>query len=413
MTGTGPYSSAVAWSVSPAGIGAVSNAGVFTPAATGTATIIATSTQDSTKSGSATVTVALPQNSLVVTFPNPNIYESPDIWRLSGSSIISPTGGAYLKFQVTGTQNITANVDTTINSSLGPDDMPSIKVVINSGTPYFVQFSPNNTVGTPITIASGLNSTTSYSVSLYMIGGNESAGDGWAGTSFQTKIDSLEFDPGSTLSSQSLAGKSCIFYGDSILETYYGGPISGPYYTYVDYTEAWPSYVAPMLGCEYSEIGIYGQGWLLTGQGGYPPFPSSWGHYDSTDPKTFSTMPDYVVIDLGTNDATHSPVTIAENVSAVLTQMRAKFGVNTRIILVTPYNPTFNDPEGNPRTGIINGYSSYEETTPDANAFLIDLGTTVQQYTLPPWSLDDTHPDQAAHAIIGPIIGADIQNAIQ
>jgi lysophospholipase L1-like esterase len=168
-----------------------------------------------------------------------------------------------------------------------------------------------------------------------------------------------------------------------------------------------------MLGCEYSEIGIYGQGWLLTGQGGYPPFPSSWGHYDSTDPKTFSTMPDYVVIDLGTNDATHSPVTIAENVSAVLTQMRAKFGVNTRIILVTPYNPTFNDPEGNPRTGIINGYSSYEETTPDANAFLIDLGTTVQQYTLPPWSLDDTHPDQAAHAIIGPIIGADIQNAIQ
>jgi lysophospholipase L1-like esterase len=413
VTGTGNYSASVAWSVSPANIGAVSSTGVFTPLATGIATVRATSTQDSTKFGSASVTVTLLQNSLVVSFPNSNIYESPDIWRLSGSSIISPTGGAYLKFQVTGTQNITANVDTTLNSVLTADDMPSIKVVINSGTPYFVQFPANNTAGTPITIASGLDSATTYSVSLYMIGGNGSIGDGWTGTSFQSKIDSLEFDPGSSLSNQSLAGKNCIFYGDSILETYYGGSQTGEYYTYVDYTEAWPSYVAPMLGCEYSQIGIGDIGWDTQGQGGYPDFPSIWDYYDYTDQKIVSTVPDYVVIDLGTNDHGISPVTVANNVAYVLAQMRIQFGANTKIIVITPYNPTFDDPEGNPRAGIMDGYASYEGSTTDANAFLIDLGTSVQQYTLAPYSLDNIHPDQAAHAIIGPIIGADIVSAIQ
>ncbi len=57
VNGTGSYSSAVTWTVSPSSIGSISSSGVFTPSAAGTATITATSTQDSTKSGSATVTV--------------------------------------------------------------------------------------------------------------------------------------------------------------------------------------------------------------------------------------------------------------------------------------------------------------------------------------------------------------------
>ena len=60
VQGTGSYSSAVSWSVSPANMGAISSAGVFTPSGAGTATITATSTQDSTKSGTATVTVTVP-----------------------------------------------------------------------------------------------------------------------------------------------------------------------------------------------------------------------------------------------------------------------------------------------------------------------------------------------------------------
>ena len=57
VSGTGSYSSAVTWSVSPSSIGSISSAGVFTPTGAGTATITATSAQDATKSGAATVTV--------------------------------------------------------------------------------------------------------------------------------------------------------------------------------------------------------------------------------------------------------------------------------------------------------------------------------------------------------------------
>jgi hypothetical protein len=67
VNGTGSYSSAVNWAVSPAGIGSVSTAGVFTPNAVGTAEITATSTQDMSKSGAATVAVAIPHGSFPVT----------------------------------------------------------------------------------------------------------------------------------------------------------------------------------------------------------------------------------------------------------------------------------------------------------------------------------------------------------
>ena len=391
----------------------------YTATATGTITISASSSPAITNPSP--LTVAVSAAPVLVTFPNANIYESPDIWRTSGTSIISPTGGAYLKFKVTGTQNITANVDTTLNSSLDSYNMPSIKVIINSGTPYYVQFPANSSGNTPVSIASGLNSTTTYSVSLYMIGGNGASGNNdWTGTNSQTKINSLQFDGGSSLSNQSLAGKTCLFYGDSILQAYYGGAptfgtsTSNEYYSIVDYTQAWPSYLVSSLGCEYSQIGIGSQGWINGGNDGYPAFGSSWGYYDSTHQKTFSssTAPNYVIIDQGTNDHGQAASSISSQVKSVLTSMRSQFGTNTKIILVTPYNPTFDDSSGNPRLGLISGYNAYETATLDKNTFLVDLSTTAQQYALSPWSLDNIHPDPAAHAQIAGIIGSDIQSEL-
>jgi hypothetical protein len=60
VTGTNGPSQAVIWSIGPTTVGAISTAGVFTPAAAGVETIIAKSVQDPTQSGSATVTVSVP-----------------------------------------------------------------------------------------------------------------------------------------------------------------------------------------------------------------------------------------------------------------------------------------------------------------------------------------------------------------
>jgi hypothetical protein len=56
VNGTGSYSSAVTWSATG---GSITTAGLFTPSGTGTANITATSTQDSTKSGSTSVVVSV------------------------------------------------------------------------------------------------------------------------------------------------------------------------------------------------------------------------------------------------------------------------------------------------------------------------------------------------------------------
>jgi len=66
VAGTEGYSTSVTWSVSPTTMGAVNSAGVFTPSAAGTATITATSAQDTNKFGSTTVTVSTPSTISIV-----------------------------------------------------------------------------------------------------------------------------------------------------------------------------------------------------------------------------------------------------------------------------------------------------------------------------------------------------------
>ena len=87
VSGTGSYSSAVTWSVSPTSMGSVSGSGVFTPASAGSATITATSTQDSTKSGSTPVAVANP---------------TPTIISLSPTSVTAGTASQTLTINGTG-----------------------------------------------------------------------------------------------------------------------------------------------------------------------------------------------------------------------------------------------------------------------------------------------------------------------
>ena len=91
VSGTGSFSSAIAWSLSPSSIGSVSNTGVFTPTTTGTATITAVSTQDTTKSGSTAVTVSASGQTTMVYMvgvaATSTTVSTPEEWQLaSGSS---------------------------------------------------------------------------------------------------------------------------------------------------------------------------------------------------------------------------------------------------------------------------------------------------------------------------------------
>ena len=80
VSGTENFSTAVSWSVSPSNLGSISSTGVFTPASVGTATITATSTQDSTKFGSASVVTEIPP-------PSNLVYPATTITSLVGQAI--------------------------------------------------------------------------------------------------------------------------------------------------------------------------------------------------------------------------------------------------------------------------------------------------------------------------------------
>jgi hypothetical protein len=119
VTGTGSYSSAVTWTVNPSSAGTITSAGVFTPATAGQATIVATSTQNTSVSGNAALTAI-------------------------GITITGPTtatigGQAAFTAAVTGTTN--TNVNWTVagpsgwSGGVGTINIPSSTAIVYQ-TPY-------------------------------------------------------------------------------------------------------------------------------------------------------------------------------------------------------------------------------------------------------------------------------------
>jgi len=133
VSGTGNYSSAVTWSVSPSSIGSIDSSGLFTAgaSATGTATITATSTEDTTKSGTATVKVTAPAVTVSVS-PTTVIIGTPTQFTATASDGSTPTWD----WTVTDSSGGTSDAGTISSSGLyqAPYPAPSGNTVIVTAT---------------------------------------------------------------------------------------------------------------------------------------------------------------------------------------------------------------------------------------------------------------------------------------
>jgi uncharacterized repeat protein (TIGR03803 family) len=157
VTGTGSYSSAVSWAVSPTSIGTVSSSGVFTPTTTGTATITATSTQNTSKSGSATVAVISSSTITGVTVTctpssiqtnqtsacTPTVsgtgsYSTTVTWSVNPSTIGTVSSGGVFTPAATGTATViaTSTQDTSKSgsASVAVNAMPTVEIFPTSVT---------------------------------------------------------------------------------------------------------------------------------------------------------------------------------------------------------------------------------------------------------------------------------------
>jgi hypothetical protein len=158
VQGTGSYSSAVTWSASK---GTINAGGLFTaPASAGTVTVTATSTQDSTKSGTASVTVQLtpPTITSVQVTCNPSIvntnatsqcsatvqgtgsYSSAVKWSASEGTINSsglftaPASAGTVTVTATSTQDSTKSGTASVTVQLTPPTITSLQVTCNPST---------------------------------------------------------------------------------------------------------------------------------------------------------------------------------------------------------------------------------------------------------------------------------------
>lgn len=307
-----------------------------------------------------------------VTFPNAAIYLSPYCWRVDGGAAICPAGGGYMKFQVTGTSQMTLHVDTSLNQGLSANQMPALKVVINApaldGEAHYYQFPAKNSADTSLQIATGLNPMVTYAVLIQAVGGDETQTSGWSGTVFHTRINSLTLDSGAALSPPALRPKRALFLGASYEQAYFGeAKPDAPVYTFVDPSLSWPFFTAYGLDCEYGQIGIGSQGWVRGGNGGYPAFPVSWDHFDATHPKTFAHDLDYVFVHMAENDNALSDADVQAAVTAWIPAARAAFGPSTRIFIILSITQIKSTPI---KAGV--------QAAHDARTYVIDPGTEFQ-----------------------------------
>ena len=160
VQGTGSYSSAVAWS---AGVGTINPSGLFTaPASAGTVTVTATSTQDTAKLGTASVTVQStpPTIASVAVSCNPSTiglnatsqctatvqgtgaYSSAVTWSASGGSIsaaglfTAPASPGNETVTATSVEDTSRSATATVNVELQTPQSKHIVVVIEENQSY-------------------------------------------------------------------------------------------------------------------------------------------------------------------------------------------------------------------------------------------------------------------------------------
>jgi hypothetical protein len=160
VQGTGSYSSVVTWSASS---GTISSSGLFTaPTSAGSVTVTATSTQDTTKSGMATVTVTAQSGPPTITSVsvacNPSIvainatsqcnatvqgtgsYSSAVTWSANGGTINSsglftaPASAGSVTVTATSTQDTTKSGTASITVQSAPSTITSVSVACNPST---------------------------------------------------------------------------------------------------------------------------------------------------------------------------------------------------------------------------------------------------------------------------------------
>ncbi len=335
---------------------------------------------------------------VTVTVADANLKFSPYNWFVNGSTSARTVNPGSLKLGFSGT-SIGVKVDVSALTSFPSTSYPKIKFSIDGGLATYYQLkSSDATVPLANGIASGSHVLQLWGAALDVYdGGNGGTpvATKWSGANALV-VDGFVLDAGATtVPVTPQFTKSWLAYGDSITEGEWQlGSSSSPSnaVAYADSTSSHVRFLAEAFGADVSNIGFGGQSWTTTFNSDVPPLPSTWNFIFSGQARSFTTPPDYVSINMGSNGGlTNSAV-----VTSFLTSLRAAVGVRSQVVVFVPFG-------GYGRTAITAGVATYKLGNPSDNVFLIDLndGRFVGTIGTPTLYLSDgLHPNAIGQAIV-------------
>ncbi len=166
--------------------------------------------------------------------------------------------GAFLKFGVSGTVNLSLDIDNSTTSGFSSGSMAIVRYSIDGAVFTDVQLGPSQT---SLTLSSGL-STGAHAVEVYFKASSTTNGIGdVAGSSGVSptnvlRINGVVIDNGASVAAPTLLPKRMLIFGDSITAGEHVNTDGSD-----DATQCYAPMIARALDAELGLIGYGGQGW--------------------------------------------------------------------------------------------------------------------------------------------------------
>jgi lysophospholipase L1-like esterase len=345
---------------------------------------------------------------------NQSLLFSPFGWSNVDTGIQTSNAGAYLKFKFNGSQ-ATLNVDTSNQTSF-----PLLDVYVD-GQQVGDQLWLKNATNGQISLFGG--SAGNHDVVVYFrrreIYSPTDPGvlalkqQDWLTDVEHLRVTGVEVSGGTGFLDNSFTrAKTAVFFGDSITE---GGvqtieltaPDKPANYPFPDIANnfSYKTYAArlgDLLGVEYGQIGWSASGLVRpTTPTGDPPFLDSWLRYNgqNTTQRSFAPQPDYIFLNLGTNDIARSAsdaninFNVTNNAYSWLKEARQRIP-GAEIFVIYPFNQSKN---AELRQAIVQYLGDFPG---DRKIHALNLGAEGAKGLInyqPEYSIDQLHPTANRH----------------
>jgi lysophospholipase L1-like esterase len=351
----------------------------------------------------------------VATANNKNLLFSPYGWGAVNNGVQTSNAGAYIKFRFNGS-TAALNVDTSNQTSF-----PLLDVYVDgkqTGDQLWLKNSNNGQIQL-FGGSAGDHDVVVYFRRRELFDGTNATvtaakQQDWLTDAEHLRITGVQISGGTGFLDNSFArNKTAVFFGDSITEggvqTYEPNapdrPANFPFTDIVN-NFSYKTYAArlgDLLNVEYGQVGWSGSGWVRPSTPtGNPPVLDSWLRYNgqSSAQRNFNPQPDYVFMNLGTNDIPFNAgenninFNVTDTAYTWLKEARQRIP-GAEIFVIYPFNQTKN---AELRQGIVRYLN---ENPGDTKVHALNLGAEGARGLVGPYiaefAVDSVHPTASRH----------------